>query len=209
MLSFFILVGIPAPCLWNTCKEVVIFDEHHSWNKNIQVLILSISIWTDTYNPEQPQFDRLPVWMRLGTSRPPVPPMGYNPAVLRPRELVSVTPGQPRLPPPLPPPQLIVQGMWSLEPRKLGRGVGGQKKREGGRERERERDCLENILTKWVRNTILGEGRQQTRMETSTRNWEHFSQQVNFVGCNFLDFFSNGIFLGIKLHDFWKNHNQL
>ena len=75
--------------------------------------------------------------MRLGTSRPPVPPMGYNPAVLRPRELVSVTPGQPRLPPPLPPPQLIVQGMWSLEPRKLGRGVGGQKKREGKGEGER------------------------------------------------------------------------
>ena len=69
---------------------------------------------TDSYNPEQPQFDRQPVWMRLGNTRPPGPPMGYSPAVMRPRELLPVPPGQARMPPPAPPPQLLVQGEGSI-----------------------------------------------------------------------------------------------
>ena len=58
---------------------------------------------SDSYNPEQPQFDRAPVWMRLGNGRPPHPiprpPQGvFHPAMgMRSRELLPVTPNPPRL----------------------------------------------------------------------------------------------------------------
>lgn len=57
----------------------------------------------DSYNPEQPQFDRAPVWMRLGNGRPPHPiprpPQGvFHPVMgMRSRELLAVTPNPPRL----------------------------------------------------------------------------------------------------------------
>ena len=66
---------------------------------------------SDSYNPEQPQFDRTPVWMRLGNGRPPQPhppphpppPRGvFHPTMgLRSRELLALTPS---------PAQLTVQG---------------------------------------------------------------------------------------------------
>lgn len=65
---------------------------------------------TDSYNPEQPQFDRTPVWMRLGNGRPPhpIPPRGvFHPAMgIRSRELLPVTPN---------PAQLTVQGNESVK----------------------------------------------------------------------------------------------
>ena len=64
---------------------------------------------SDSYNPEQPQFDRTPVWMRLGNGRPPrpphpLPPRGaFHPTMgLRSRELLAVSPN---------PAQLTVRGM--------------------------------------------------------------------------------------------------
>ncbi|KAL9973174.1 hypothetical protein ACROYT_G019591 [Oculina patagonica] len=68
----------------------------------------------DSYNPEQPQFDRTPVWMRLGNGRPPhpTPPRGmFHPAMgMRSRELLALTPN---------PAQLTVQvpGMAAPGPR--------------------------------------------------------------------------------------------
>lgn len=55
----------------------------------------------DSYNPEQPQFDRTPVWMRLGNGRPPhpIPPRGVFPPPmgLRSRELLAVSPNPAQL----------------------------------------------------------------------------------------------------------------
>lgn len=61
----------------------------------------------DSYNPEQPQFDRTPVWMRLGNGRPPQPhpppprgvPRGvFHPTMgLRSRELLALTPSPAQL----------------------------------------------------------------------------------------------------------------
>lgn len=68
-------------------------------------ITFSFSLPTDSYNPEQPQFDRTPVWMRLGNGRPPhpIPPRGVFPPPmgLRSRELLAVSPN---------PAQLTVQG---------------------------------------------------------------------------------------------------
>lgn len=52
----------------------------------------------DSYNPEQPQFERLPVWMRIGTPGPGMPPVPYNPDLaMRSRELVNVPPNHSQL----------------------------------------------------------------------------------------------------------------
>lgn len=52
----------------------------------------------DSYNPEQPQFERLPVWMRIGTPNPTLPAAPYNPDMgIRSKELVTVPPNQAQL----------------------------------------------------------------------------------------------------------------
>lgn len=62
-----------------------------------------VNPFEDSYNPEQPQFDRTPVWMRLGNGRPPhiLPPQAgvFHPGGmgLRSRELLPVTPNPPQL----------------------------------------------------------------------------------------------------------------
>lgn len=60
-----------------------------------------VNPFEDSYNPEQPQFDRTPVWMRLGNGRPPhlLPPQGvFHPSMgLRSRELLAVSPNPAQL----------------------------------------------------------------------------------------------------------------
>ena len=78
------------------------FKETHSKfvRETLQTFLCSF-FTSDSYNPEQPQFDRTPVWMRLGNGRPPHPlPArgGFHPMMaLRSRELLPVTPNQTQL----------------------------------------------------------------------------------------------------------------
>ena len=55
---------------------------------------------SDSYNPEQPQFDRTPVWMRLGNGRllHPLPARGgFHPIMGLRSWILPVTPNQTQL----------------------------------------------------------------------------------------------------------------